>query len=104
MGSIQFNEMIINMMLPTKICINFHIHVFHIFSRIQSFTFYFILFSVNFKFLLFRFKNYHLSFFKLSETLFAFSQLSRYFKSALTSRSSFLIELLRRNRLVPSVK
>ena len=43
-------------------------------------------------------------FFTLSEILFAFNQLSRCFKSALTNLFSFLIELLRHNRLVSSAK
>ena len=43
-------------------------------------------------------------FFTLSEILFAFNQLTRCFKSALTSLFSFLIELLRHKRLVSSAK
>ena len=43
-------------------------------------------------------------FFTLSEILFAFNQLTRCFKSALTCLFSFLIELLRHNRLVSSAK
>ena len=43
-------------------------------------------------------------FFTLSEILFAFNQLTRCFKSALTSLFSFLIELLWHNRLVSSAK
>ena len=43
-------------------------------------------------------------FLTLSEILFAFNQLTRCFKSALTSLFSFLIELLRHNRLVSSAK
>ena len=43
-------------------------------------------------------------FFTLTEILFAFNQLTRCFKSALTSLFSFLIELLRHNRLVSSAK
>ena len=43
-------------------------------------------------------------FFTLSEILFAFNQLTRCFKSALTSLFSFLIELLRPKRLVSSAK
>ena len=43
-------------------------------------------------------------FLTLSEILFAFNQLTRCFKSALTSLFSFLIELLWHNRLVPSAK
>ena len=50
------------------------------------------------------FKDYHFSFFTLSEVLFAFNQLTRCFKSPLTSLCSFLIELLRHNRLVSSAK
>ena len=42
--------------------------------------------------------------FTLSEILFAFNQLTRCFKSALTSLFSFLIELPRHNRLVSSAK
>ena len=41
-------------------------------------------------------------FLTLSEILFAFSQLTSCFKSALTSLFSFLIELLRHNKLVSS--
>ena len=41
-------------------------------------------------------------FFTLSEILFTFNQLTRCFKLTLTSLFSFLIELLRHNRLVPS--
>ena len=33
-GSIQFNGKIINMMLPSKLCINFNTQVFNTFSRI----------------------------------------------------------------------
>ena len=40
----------------------------------------------------------------LSEILFVFNQLTRWFKSALTSVLSFLIELLRYNRLMSSAK
>ena len=40
------------------------------------------------------------SFFTLSEILFGFNQLTRYFRSALTILFSFLIELLRHDRLV----
>ena len=43
-------------------------------------------------------------FFILHEILFAFNQLARCFKSALTSLFSFLIELLRHKRLVSSAK
>ena len=43
-------------------------------------------------------------FFTLSEILFAFNQFTRYFKSALTSLFSFLMELLRHKRLVLSTK
>ena len=43
-------------------------------------------------------------FFTLSDILFAFNQLSRCFKSALTNLFSFLIESLRHNRLVSSTK
>ena len=43
-------------------------------------------------------------FFTLSEILFAFNQLTRCFKSALTSLFSFLIESLWHNRLVSSAK
>ena len=43
-------------------------------------------------------------FFTLSEILFAFNQLTRCFKSALTNLFSFLIELLRHNKLVPLTK
>ena len=43
-------------------------------------------------------------FLTLSEILFAFNQLTRCFKSALTSLFSFLIELLRHKRLVSSAK
>ena len=42
--------------------------------------------------------------FTFSEILFAFNQLSRCFKSSLTSLFSFLIELLRHKRLVSSAK
>ena len=42
--------------------------------------------------------------FTLSEILFTFNQLTRCLKSALTSFFSFLIELLRHNRLVSSAK
>ena len=40
------------------------------------------------------------AFFKLSELSFSFKQLTRCFKSALTSLLNFVIELLRHNRLV----
>ena len=53
------------------------------------------IFKSTFKFLLLRFKDYHFSFFILGEILFAFNQLARCFKSALTSLFRFLIELLR---------
>ena len=53
------------------------------------------IFKSTFKFLLLRFKDYHFSFFMLGEILFAFNQLARCFKSALTSLFKFLIELLR---------
>ena len=43
-------------------------------------------------------------FFTLREILFAFNQFTRCFKSALTGLFSFLIELLRHNRLVSSAK
>ena len=43
-------------------------------------------------------------FFTLSEILFACNQLTRRFKSILTSSFSFLIELLRHKRLVSSAK
>ena len=43
-------------------------------------------------------------FFTLSKILFAFNQLTRRFKSALTFWFSFLIELLRHNRLLSSAK
>ena len=33
-GSIQFNGKDISMMLPTKVCINFHTQVYNTFSRI----------------------------------------------------------------------
>ena len=33
-SSVEFNGKIINMMLPSKICINFHTQVFHTFRRI----------------------------------------------------------------------
>ena len=46
----------------------------------------------------------NISLFTLSEILFAFNQLTRCFKSALTSLLSFLIELLWHNRLVSSAK
>ena len=35
-GSIRFNEKIINMILPTKVRNNFHTQVFNTFSRMQS--------------------------------------------------------------------
>ena len=41
---------------------------------------------------------------RISEISFAFNQLTRFFNSALTSLLSFLIELLRHNRLVSSAK
>ena len=47
-------------------------------------------------------KNTISVFLKLSKILFAFYQLTRCFKSALTSLFSFLIELLRQKRLVSS--
>ena len=96
MSSIQFNGKIINIMLPSKVCINFYTQVFNTFGRIQSFTTLFY-FKITFKFLLLRFKDYHFSFF--SEILFAFNKLTGCFKSALTSLFSFLIELLQHNRL-----
>ena len=43
-------------------------------------------------------------FFTLSEILFAFNQFARCLKSALTSLFSFLIELFRHKRLMPSAK
>ena len=43
-------------------------------------------------------------FFTLSEMLFAFTQVTRYFNSALASLFSFLTELLTHNRLVSSAK
>ena len=43
-------------------------------------------------------------FFTLSEILLAFSQFTSCFKSALTSLFSFLIELLRHNKIVSSAK
>ena len=61
----------------------------------------------NLKFLLLWFKDYHFSFFfffTLTEILFAFNQLTRCFKSALSSLFSFLRELLRHNRLVSPSK
>ena len=52
----------------------------------------------------FNFKIIILVFFTLSEILFAFNQLTRRSKSVLISLFSFLIEVLRRNRLVSSAK
>ena len=44
------------------------------------------------------------AFFTFSEILFAFNQLTRFFKSVLNSLFSFLIELLRHKRLVSPAK
>ena len=52
----------------------------------------------------YRYKDHHLSFFTLSEILFVFKQLTRCFKSILTSLFKLLIELLIHNRLVSSAK
>ena len=43
-------------------------------------------------------------FFALSEVLFGFNQLTRCFKTTLTSLLSFLVELLKRKTLVSSAK
>ena len=63
-----------------------------------------ILFLITFKFLLLIFKDYHFSFLTLSEILFAFNHFTRCVKSGLTILFSFLIELLRHNRLMSSAK
>ena len=48
-------------------------------------------------FFLLRLKDHHFSFFKISEILFPFNQITRCFKSALTSLLSCLLEVLRHN-------
>ena len=100
-GSVNFNGKIINMILPTKVFINFHSQVFNTFSRIWSFTTLFY-FKSLLNFFCLDLKITISVFFTLSEILFAFNQLSRCFRSALTSLFSFLIEFLRHNRLVSS--
>ena len=102
-GSVNFNGKIINMILPTKVFINFHSQVFNTFSRIWSFTTLFY-FKSLLNFFCLDLKITISVFFTLSEILFAFNQLTRRFKSALTSLFSFLIDLPRHNRLVSSVK
>ena len=48
-------------------------------------------------FFLLRLKDHHFSFYNISEILFPFNQITRCFKSALTSLLSCLLELLRHN-------
>ena len=94
-SSIQFNGKIINMMLPSKICINFYIQVFSTFSRITVFYLeYNFIFKSPSSFFCLDLKITISIFFTLSGILFGFNQLTRCFKSALARLFSFLIELL----------
>ena len=81
-------------MLPSKVCINFYTQVFNTFGRICLLPHSFIFKSPS-SFFCLDLKITISVFFTLSEILFAFNQLTRCFKSALTSLFSFLIELLR---------
>ena len=72
-SSVEFNGKIINMMLPSKICINFHTQVFHTFRRIQSFPHNSIFKSPS-SFFCLDLKITITVFFTLSEILFAFNQ------------------------------
>ena len=93
------------MILLTKICINFHTQVLTLSVGYSLLPYNFIFKSPsNFFCLDQKMTNSVFFFFTLSEILFAFNQLTRYLKSALTCLFSFLIELLWRNILVCSAK
>ena len=83
------------MILPTTFCINFHTQ--YQISRIYSF-----IFKLPSNFFCLDLKIVISVSFTLSEILFTFNQLSRYFKPTLTSLFSFLIKLPRHKRLVSS--
>ena len=80
-------------MFPTKICINFHTQVVGYSLLPHNF-----IFKLHADFLCLNLKISISAFLTLSESLFAFNQLTRCFKSALTSWFCFLIELLRHDR------
>ena len=89
-GSVQFYRKIINMILPTKVCIIFTPRYFTLSVGYSLLPLNFIFKSPS-DFFCLDLKITISVFFTMSEILFAFNQLTRRFKSALTSWLSFLI-------------
>ena len=101
---IQFNGKIMNMMLPTKICFSFHTQIFKKTLVVYCLLLHNFISKSPWNLFCLDLKITISVFFTLHEILFPFNQLSRCFKSALTSLFSFLIELLRHNRLLSPAK
>ena len=90
-----------NMILPTKVCINFYTPPrYWTLSVGYSPLPHNFIFKLPLNFFGLDLKITISAFLTLSEVLFAFKQLTRPFKPALIILSSLLIELLRQNRLV----
>ena len=91
------------MMLPSKVSINFTLKYLTLSVEYSLLPHNFIFKSPS-SFFYLDLKIIISVFFTLSELLFAFNKLTRCFKSSLICLFSFLVELLRHNRLASSTK
>ena len=91
------------MVLPRRVLINFNTKVFNTCSWIDSLPLNFI-FTVPLNFFLLDLNMTISVFLTFSEILFAFSQLTRFFRSIFTNLLSFLIDLPKYNKLVSFAK
>ena len=100
---IQFNRKITNLTLPTKISSILTPRYFTV-SEGYSLLPHSLIFKSPSNFLCLNFEITISVFLALTQILFVSSQITRCFRSAFTSLFSFVIELLRHNKLMSSSK